>query len=224
MKPRVAVAYIGKKPAAGTVSPLRTPAAPDLGARAAAVGRWRPPAASLQQLRAQIARRLERGDSLDSVERELIVPSRLSEDLQSALWLYGWSLPKLERQRLASAARSSIRGTAINSNHQNERDSHPGVAESGPAAPDGPAQGESSPSPSLPAVSLPKGGGAIHGMGEKFGVNPVTGTGTLTIPLPTSPGRAGFGPQLALSYDSGAGNGPFGLGWQLAVPAIPKVP
>ena len=27
-----------------------------------------------------------------------------------------------------------------------------------------------------PTVSLPKGGGAIRGIGEKFGANPVTGT------------------------------------------------
>ena len=31
-----------------------------------------------------------------------------------------------------------------------------------------------------PAVSLPKGGGAIRGIGEKFGANPVTGTGSIT--------------------------------------------
>src|SRR5262249_49179938 len=37
-----------------------------------------------------------------------------------------------------------------------------------------------------------------------------------------SPGRSGFGPQLALSYDSGAGNGPFGLGWNLSLPAITR--
>ncbi|BFU96282.1 MAG: RHS repeat-associated core domain-containing protein [Nitrospira sp.] len=71
-----------------------------------------------------------------------------------------------------------------------------------------------------PAIALPKGGGAIRGIGEKFGVNPVTGTGSLTIPIFTSPGRAGFGPQLSLSYDSGAGNGPFGLGWDLSLPSI----
>jgi len=29
----------------------------------------------------------------------------------------------------------------------------------------------------LPAISLPKGGGAIRGIGEKFAANPVTGTG-----------------------------------------------
>ena len=33
-----------------------------------------------------------------------------------------------------------------------------------------------------------------------------------------SPGRSGFGPQLSLSYDSGAGNGPFGFGWSLVAP------
>ena len=61
-----------------------------------------------------------------------------------------------------------------------------------------------------PAVSLPKGGGAIRGIGEKFAANPVTGTGSMSVPLAASPGRSGFGPQLSLSYDSGAGNGPFG--------------
>jgi len=55
-----------------------------------------------------------------------------------------------------------------------------------------------------PAISLPKGGGAIRGIGEKFAANPVTGTGSFTIPVATSPGRLGFGPQLNLSYDSGS--------------------
>jgi hypothetical protein len=73
-----------------------------------------------------------------------------------------------------------------------------------------------------PALSLPKGGGAIRGMGEKFAANPVTGTASMTVPIFTSPGRSGFGPQLALSYDSGAGNGPFGFGWNLSVPAITR--
>jgi RHS repeat-associated protein len=75
---------------------------------------------------------------------------------------------------------------------------------------------------SAPAISLPKGGGAIRGMGEKFAANPVTGTGSMTVPIATSPGRSGFGPQLALSYDSGAGNGPFGFGWTLSLPAIAR--
>jgi hypothetical protein len=75
---------------------------------------------------------------------------------------------------------------------------------------------------SAPAISLPKGGGAIRGIGEKFAANPVTGASTFSIPLPASPGRGGFGPQLALSYDSGSGNGPFGFGWSLALPAITR--
>lgn len=73
-----------------------------------------------------------------------------------------------------------------------------------------------------PTISLPKGGGAIRGMGEKFAANPVTGTGSMSVPIATSPGRSGFGPQLALSYDSGAGNGPFGFGWSLSLPSITR--
>jgi RHS repeat-associated protein len=74
----------------------------------------------------------------------------------------------------------------------------------------------------LPSLSLPKGGGAIRGIGEKFAANPVTGTGSLTVPIYTSPGRSGFGPQFSLSYDSGSGNGPFGFGWSLALPAVTR--
>jgi hypothetical protein len=44
----------------------------------------------------------------------------------------------------------------------------------------------------------------------------------MSLPIATSPGRSGFGPQLSLSYDSGAGNGPFGLGWSLALPSITR--
>jgi RHS repeat-associated protein len=75
---------------------------------------------------------------------------------------------------------------------------------------------------SAPSVSLPKGGGAIRGIGEKFAANPVTGTGSMSVPIATSPGRSGFGPQLSLSYDSGSGNGPFGFGWSLSLPAITR--
>jgi hypothetical protein len=80
---------------------------------------------------------------------------------------------------------------------------------------------DKSPSTS-PSISLPKGGGAIKGIGEKFAANAFTGTGSLTVPIYTSPGRSGFGPQLSLSYDSGMGNGPFGFGWSLAQPSITR--
>ncbi len=44
----------------------------------------------------------------------------------------------------------------------------------------------------------------------------------MVVPIATSPGRYGFGPQLSLSYDSGAGNGPFGFGWNLSLPSITR--
>jgi RHS repeat-associated protein len=84
------------------------------------------------------------------------------------------------------------------------------------------ASGGSAGADHVPSISLPKGGGAIRGIGEKFAANPVTGTGSMTIPIATSAGRSGFGPQLSISYDSGAGNGPFGLGWNLSLPSITR--
>jgi RHS repeat-associated protein len=73
-----------------------------------------------------------------------------------------------------------------------------------------------------PSISLPKGGGAIRDIGEKFAANPVTGTGSISIPLAPSPGRNSFAPQLSLAYDSGSGNGPFGFGWDLRLPAVTR--
>ncbi|MEO1373521.1 MAG: hypothetical protein AAFW70_04175 [Cyanobacteria bacterium J06635_10] len=44
-------------------------------------------------------------------------------------------------------------------------------------------------------VSLPKGGGAIQGIGESFQANEFTGTAALSIPIPTSPCRD-FAPHI----------------------------
>ena len=85
---------------------------------------------------------------------------------------------------------------------------------------DGQEQGDSQGRALLPEISVPKGGGAIASIGEKFQVSPATGTGSMSVPIAMSPGRGGFGPSLALSYDSGAGNGPFGLGWSIGLPSI----
>ncbi|MFE2146037.1 SpvB/TcaC N-terminal domain-containing protein [Streptomyces sp. NPDC059456] len=71
-------------------------------------------------------------------------------------------------------------------------------------------------------MSLPKGGGAIKGIGEKFAAHPVTGAGAMTVPVAATPGRSGFGPDPVLRYGSGEGNGPFGLGWSLGLPAITR--
>jgi virulence plasmid B protein len=76
----------------------------------------------------------------------------------------------------------------------------------------------------LPTISLPKGGGAIRGIGEKCAANPVTGTGCLSAPLATIPGHSGFGPELTLSYDSGSGNRPLEFGWSLSPPFPSGVP
>src|SRR5882724_4517301 len=103
--------------------------------------------------------------------------------------------------------------------------SPPDIAGGVSAAPPAPQVARSQAAPAQvapPQISLPKGGGAFRGIGEKFAANPVNGTGTQSVPIATSPGRSGFGPQLSLSYDSGSSNGPFGLGWNLALPTITR--
>lgn len=67
----------------------------------------------------------------------------------------------------------------------------------------------------IPSVSFPTGGGAIKGIDEQFKVNTANGTASFSIPLPLSQTRNGMTPALGLSYNSGAGNSCFGLGWQL---------
>jgi RHS repeat-associated protein len=69
-------------------------------------------------------------------------------------------------------------------------------------------------------ISLPKGGGAQHGIGEKFSPDLHTGTGNFTVPIALPPGRNGFQPQLNLVYSTGSGNSPFGLGWNLSIPGV----
>jgi RHS repeat-associated protein len=73
---------------------------------------------------------------------------------------------------------------------------------------------------SIPQITLPKGGAALKSIDEKFSVNAANGTASFSIPLPVTTARGGFQPSLALSYDSGAGNGPFGLGWSVDLPMI----
>lgn len=74
----------------------------------------------------------------------------------------------------------------------------------------------------IPQISLPKGGGALKGIDEKFQVNGANGTASFSIPLPFSPNRNGFTPQLTLSYNSGTGNSLFGIGWDLGLPSIQR--
>jgi len=74
----------------------------------------------------------------------------------------------------------------------------------------------------LPSISMPKGGGAISGIGEKLTIGQATGMANLSVPVFTSPGRSGSDPALSLVYGSGTGNGPFGLGWRLSVPSVTR--
>ncbi|HET9431288.1 MAG TPA: SpvB/TcaC N-terminal domain-containing protein, partial [Chitinophagaceae bacterium] len=73
---------------------------------------------------------------------------------------------------------------------------------------------------SAPQISLPKGGGSIRSIDEKFSVNAANGTSGCSIPFPFSPSRNGFMPGLTLGYNSGSGNGTFGLGWNAEPAAI----
>jgi RHS repeat-associated protein len=71
-------------------------------------------------------------------------------------------------------------------------------------------------------ITLPQGGGALHGIGETFSPDLHTGTGNFTVPIALPSGRNGFQPQLNLVYSTGTGNGPFGLGWSLSIPGVSR--
>jgi RHS repeat-associated protein len=72
----------------------------------------------------------------------------------------------------------------------------------------------------IPSIPLPKGGGALKSIDEKFQVNSANGTAAINLTIPLSRSRSDFGPGLSLSYNSGSGNSPFGLGWNISLPSI----
>ncbi|KAF5551832.1 rhs repeat-associated core domain-containing protein [Fusarium napiforme] len=86
----------------------------------------------------------------------------------------------------------------------------------------------SAPGPRLSSVTASKkplsgrGGGAIQDLKQKIQVNPNSGTLEFSVPIPSSPGRAGLDPSLMLNYSSGYGNGIFGLGWKLNLRSITR--
>jgi YD repeat-containing protein len=71
-------------------------------------------------------------------------------------------------------------------------------------------------------ISLPTGPGSIDGLGESFEAQLNTGTFTYSIPIELPKIRGDSGPSLSLSYNSGNGNGPCGMGWKLEVPRLQR--
>ena len=61
-----------------------------------------------------------------------------------------------------------------------------------PRAPRSETAGSTATFAEVTSISLPKGGGAIRDMGEKFAANPVTRTSSMSMPLATNPGHSGL--------------------------------
>ena len=66
------------------------------------------------------------------------------------------------------------------------------------------------------AIALPSGPGSIQGLGESYQPQLNSGSGSYDVPLTLPKGSGGFTPELSFTYNSGASNGPLGLGWTLA--------
>src|SRR3954469_7879872 len=67
-----------------------------------------------------------------------------------------------------------------------------------------------------------KEGGKISGYGERFEVNLVSGSASFTMPV-AAPKLRETAPDLSLSYSGSVGNSPYGLGFDLALPAISRL-
>jgi YD repeat-containing protein len=71
-------------------------------------------------------------------------------------------------------------------------------------------------------ISLPSGPGSIEGLGESFEPQLNSGTSSHVVSLAMLPGRAGFAPDLKLTYNSGGAAGVMGLGWSLSLPSVQR--
>ena len=67
-------------------------------------------------------------------------------------------------------------------------------------------------------LARPSGGGALRSLGESFTPDLLRGSGSYAVPIEVPAGPNGLRPSLTLRYSTGQGNGPYGLGWQLAGP------
>lgn len=71
-------------------------------------------------------------------------------------------------------------------------------------------------------ISLPKGGGAVQGLGTTVDIDLNTGTAGFGVPFELPPGPGGVRPELTLRYHSGGGDGVFGMGWGLGLLAVAR--
>jgi RHS repeat-associated protein len=65
-------------------------------------------------------------------------------------------------------------------------------------------------------------GGGLRSIGDTFQPNLAMGGGSYRVPIELPAGPGGFTPKLDLVYDTGYGNGPFGLGWTLTLPFVER--
>jgi RHS repeat-associated protein len=73
---------------------------------------------------------------------------------------------------------------------------------------------------SAEALPLPKGGGSTRGLGDSFTPDLNRGTGSYAVEINVPKGHRNLMPRLALSYNTAAGDGPFGYGWAMPLPRI----
>ena len=62
-------------------------------------------------------------------------------------------------------------------------------------------------------IALPDGPGSIEGLGSAFEPQLNSGTASYRVDVKVPSGTAGLQPSVSLAYNSGSGNGPFGLCW-----------
>jgi len=71
---------------------------------------------------------------------------------------------------------------------------------------------------SLNAQSAP---GSLS-VGSSLEADPITGSASMSVPISVPQGRNGIQPSVVLSYNSGAGNGVLGMGWNLELGHIQR--
>lgn len=84
------------------------------------------------------------------------------------------------------------------------------------------SKSDTTPSSFFTPPALPKGGGTVSMGGGMLSAGGPDGAAGWQLPLPSPSGRA-LGAQLALQYSSAGGNGAFGTGWDVALPAIVRM-